>query len=248
MSAPGAHPTTAPAVPSTSPGRLPARSSPLFLLGVLLCAGGFLGAPFLIVGAPVERTMGMVQKIFYFHVPCAWVLLLSTLFCGGASLAYLFKGSQRGDRLAVAAAEVGVLFGACTLVTGPLWGRGAWGHYWVWDARLTSSLLLWLVLVAYLMARKYGGPGARKLGAALALFAAADVPLVYVSVNIWRTIHPTTEVVKTLAPGMRGPYWASVLLFLIFSGLLLALRYRLETARAALEELHLAVEDAEEST
>jgi heme exporter protein C len=117
----------------------------------------------------------------------------------------------------------------------------------VWDARLTTSLLLWLLLVAYLLARRYGGPGARKLAAALALFAAANVPLVYVSVRLWRTIHPTTEVVKTLGPGMRGPYWSSVLLFLSLAGVLLALRYRVERARAEVEELELAIEDAEEA-
>ena len=120
------------------------------------------------------------------------MLFLSTFACAAGSVAYLFKGSERGDWLAAAAGELGVVFGACVLVSGPLWGRKAWGVYWQWDARLTSSLLLFLILIGYMLARRYGGPGGRKLSAALALFAAVDVPLVYKSVDIWRTVHPQT--------------------------------------------------------
>src|SRR5438309_2334696 len=97
------------------------------LIASALAALGFLAVPGLIVSAPIEETMGIVQKIFYFHVPCAWMLFLSTFVCGGGSLAYLFKGSERGDRVAAASGELGVLFGLCVLVTGPLWGRKAWG-------------------------------------------------------------------------------------------------------------------------
>ncbi len=217
------------------------------LLGVLVAALGFLGIPFLILNAPVEQTMGIVQKIFYFHVPCAWALFLSTIVAGIASIFYLFKGSEKGDRVALCSAELGVLFGLCVLVTGPLWGRVAWGHYWKWDARLTSSLLLWLILGAYLLARKYGGPAAKRLAAALALFAAADVPLVYLSVKIWRTIHPETTVVSSLDPGMKAPFWLATLLFIVLWGVLLALRLRLENARAEAAALELAVEDSLEA-
>jgi heme exporter protein C len=221
--------------------------TPPMSAAAILTALGFLAAPFLIAGAPIEPTMGVVQKIFYFHVPCAWLLLMSTLVCAGGSVAFLFRGSERGDRVALASAELGVLFGACTLVSGPLWGRVAWGVFWTWDARLTSSLLLWLMLVAYLLARRYGGPGARKLAAALALFAAADAPLVYVSVNVWRTIHPKTTVVTSLGPEMRRVFLVSMLLFMVLWGVLMALRLRLERARGALAELELAYEDAREA-
>src|SRR3954466_14845364 len=135
------------------------------LAAALLAVAGFLVVPVLILSAPVEPVMGVVQKIFYFHVPCAIMMFLSTFVCAGGSLAFLFKGSERGDRLAAAAGELGVLFGTCTLVTGPLWGRKAWGVWWQWDARLTTSLLLFLMLIANLLARKYGGPGGRKLAA-----------------------------------------------------------------------------------
>ncbi|HXI61034.1 MAG TPA: cytochrome c biogenesis protein CcsA [Polyangia bacterium] len=208
-----------------------------------LAIGGFLVVPGLIVSAPIEPVMGVVQKIFYFHVPCAIMLFLSTFTCAGGSVAYLFRGSVRGDRVAAAAGELAVLFGACVLVSGPLWGRKAWGVYWQWDARLTSSLLLFLIMIAYMLARRYGGPGGKRLAAALALFAAVDVPLVYKSVDIWRTVHPQTTVVPSLDPRMRPAFWASFALIMLVWGLLLALRMRLEKARTALGELRLEMED-----
>jgi heme exporter protein C len=214
-----------------------------FTVAVLLAAAGFLLVPYLIVTAPVEPVMGVVQKIFYFHVPCAIMLFLSTFVCAGGSIAFLFKGSEKGDRLALAAAELAVLFGACTLVSGPLWGRKAWGVWWQWDARLTSSLLLVLMMVAYLIARRYAGPAGRKLAAALALFAAIDVPLVYKSVDYWRTVHPKTTVVPTLDARMRPAFWSAFLLMTVVWAVLLALRYRLEGSRAALAELRLDAED-----
>jgi heme exporter protein C len=214
-----------------------------FWICVVLSAIGFAGVPFLIEAAPREATMGFVQKIFYFHVPVAWLTFQGAFVCAAGSIAYLFKGSERGDRLAAAAAELTVLFGICTLVTGPLWARKAWGAWWQWDVRLTTSLLLWMIFVAYLFARKYGGPGARKLAAGLALFGAADVPLIYISVSIWRSIHPKTTVVPTLGPGMRGAFWLSFLVWTVFFFVLLELRLSLERSRAKLDQLHLAVED-----
>lgn len=216
---------------------------PRLSVALAIAAIGFLTVPILIVSAPAEPVMGLVQKIFYFHVPCAIMMFLSTFTAAGGSIAFLFKGSERGDRLALAAGELGVLFGACVLVTGPLWGRKAWGVWWQWDARLTSSLLLFLILNGYLLARRYGGPGGRKLAAALALFAAVDVPLVYKSVDVWRTVHPQTTVVPTLDPRMRPAFWASFALVTLTWGILLALRLRLEDARATLADLELLVED-----
>jgi heme exporter protein C len=213
------------------------------LAAAALAVAGFLIVPHMILSAPLEPVMGVVQKIFYFHVPCAIMLFLSTFVCAGGSVAYLFKGSERGDRLAAAAGELGVLFGLCTLVSGPLWGRKAWGVYWQWDARLTSSLLLFLILVGYLLARRYGGPGGRKLAAALALFAAVDVPLVYKSVDIWRTVHPKTTVVPTLDPRMKPAFWASFALITLVWGVLLIVRTRLEAARAELADLRLEQQD-----
>jgi heme exporter protein C len=213
---------------------------------VALSALGLLAAPQLILSAPREASMGFVQKIFYYHVPCAWITFLAAFVCAAGSAMYLFKNSEWGDRLAVSAAELTVLFGSCMLVTGPLWGRKAWGVYWVWDVRLTTALLLWVIFIAYLFARRYGGPGSRKLCAGLALFGAADVPLIYFSVSIWRTIHPKTTVVKSVLgePGMGLPFAFSMLTFTILFFALLEARIALERTRARVDELHLEAEDA----
>jgi heme exporter protein C len=222
------------------------KLKPTFLILAALSALGLLLAPQLIISAPREATMGFVQKIFYYHVPSAWVCFLGAFVCAFGSALYLFKGSELGDRIAVSAAELTVLFGLCVLVTGPLWARKAWGTWWQWDVRLTTTLLLWMIFIAYLFARRYGGPGAKKLAAGLALFGAADVPLIYFSVSIWRTIHPKTTVVKSVlnAPGMGMPFLVSMVSFTILFFVLLEMRMMLERARARVDELHLAAEDA----
>ena len=205
----------------------------------------FVGAPILISGAPTESTMGLVQKIFYFHVPSWIVMFLAVFICGFSSAIYLFKERPAADRLAVASAELAVLFGLMGLMTGPLWAIKAWGVWWQWDARLTMALILELIFIAYILLRTYGGPGSEKLAAGLALFGMANVPFVYISVNVWRTIHPTTNVVPTLsssAPGMFGPFvWCMVAFLVLFVAMLTA-RLRLEEQRSRLERLHLALE------
>ena len=200
-------------------------------------------APFLIIGAPYESTMGLVQKIFYFHVPSAVAMFLSAFVAGIASAVFLFGKRPHADRVALAAAELTIVFGLIVLVSGPLWARKAWGVWWQWDARLTSTLIMWLVFQAYLLLRRYGGPGSDKLSAAVAIFGAALVPFVYWSVNMWRTVHPTTNVVPTLAPSMRGPFLFCVLAFVCLYAVLLFTRVSLEVKRARLEQLYLALED-----
>ena len=215
----------------------------LFAPLAILVAAMFVYAPVLIVNAPYESTMGLVQKIFYFHVPSAMTMFMSAFVCGIASAVYLFGRRPGADRLAVAAAELTVLFGLIVLITGPLWARKAWGVWWQWDARLTSTLILWLIFQSYLLLRRYGGPGSDRLAAGVAIFGMANVPFVYWSVNVWRTVHPTTNVVPTLQPGMRGPFWFCVFAFVGLYVLMLAARAQLEARRAELEELYLAVED-----
>ena len=215
----------------------------VFVPLIALTALMFVYAPVMIAHAPYESTMGLVQKIFYFHVP-AWMAMFTAVFvCGVGSAVYLFRGQPAADRVAVAAGELTVLFGAIGLITGPLWGRKAWGVWWQWDARLTMALLLELIFVGYLLVRKYGGPGSDKLAAAMAIFGMANVPFVYVSVNIWRTVHPKTTVVPSLGPGMFGAFWFSALSFMLLFALLLTMRVHLEERRAALDRLYLAEEE-----
>ena len=214
-----------------------------FSPAAILCGLMFAVSPLLIANAPYESTMGLVQKIFYFHLPSAMTFLISGVICGIASLRFLFGGDPRHDRTAWAAAELTVLFGLLTLITGPLWARKAWGVWWQWDVRLTSSLMGWMVSVAYLLVRKYGGPGSDKLAAGLALFGMANVPFVYISVNYWRTIHPATSVVPTLPASMGLPLWWCLAAFLLFFTLMLRLRARLEEQRARLDDLYLSLDE-----
>ena len=216
--------------------------STLFAPASGLCAIMLAATPFVIASAPYESTMGLVQKIFYYHVPPAWLMMLAALVSGTSSGFYLFNRKLSWDRIAVASAELMVLFGAIVLITGPLWGRKAWGVWWQWDARLTSSLTTWMIFCAYLIVRRFGGIGSEKLAAGLALFGLVNVPFIYVSVNYWRTIHPTTNVVPTLPLSMGGPFWFCALTLLLLYILLMQLRIRLEDQRKQLDNLYLAVD------
>jgi heme exporter protein C len=211
----------------------------LFLPTTLLAAVMFVAAPWLIDSAPTESTMGFVQKIFYFHVPAWFVMFTAVFVCGIAGALHVFRRNAGADLVAVTAAEIAAVFGIIGLVTGPLWARKAWGVWWQWDARLTSALILELILIAYLLLRRYGGPGSEKLASGVALFGMANVPFVYWSVNVWRTLHPKTTVVPTLGPGMRGTFWWCVLAFMLLGGALFAARLRLERLRARVDDLYL---------
>jgi heme exporter protein C len=210
---------------------------------LIVAAVMFARAPFLIDAAPYEATMGLVQRIFYFHVPSAMMMFMSAFVCGTASAIFLAKRSPKADHVALAAAELVVVFGLIVLITGPLWARKAWGVWWQWDARLTSSLVLWLIFVSYLLLRRFGGPGSETLAGAVGVFGMANVPFVYWSVHIWRTIHPTTNVVSTLVPEMRLPFYWSAAAFAVFYLVILLTRVRLAAASATLEAAYAELED-----
>jgi heme exporter protein C len=210
---------------------------------LMVAAAMFAYAPVMIARAPFESTMGLVQKIFYYHAPAGMMMLLSAMICGVASAVYLWRRTPAADHVAMATAELTALFGLIVIVTGPLWARKAWGIWWDWDPRLTMSFVGWLISVSYLFVRRYAGPGSDKLAAALAVFGSANVPFIYVSVNVWRTMHPKTSVVPKLPPLMAGPFWFSAAAMLLLFLLLLTARVHLERQRAALDELYLAEED-----
>jgi heme exporter protein C len=203
----------------------------------------FLTAPLIIARAPYESTMGLVQKIFYFHMPPAMLMLFSAIFCGIVSMIYLVKRRPFHDWMAYAAAELTVLYGLIAMVTGPLWARKAWGVWWVWDSRLTMSFLLWMIFVSYLLLRRYGGAGSEMLAAGLAVFGMATSPFVYLSVNIWRTIHPLTTVVPTLPVDFALPLWYSFAGFLLLYTALMMLRMTIERQRTMLDQLYLESEE-----
>jgi len=211
----------------------------LFTAWSIAAAVMFAAAPYVIAGAPYESTMLLLQKIFYFHVP-SWIALGASLsVCGIASALYLFWDSTLADHFAVAGAELAAVFGVCGLATGSLWARKAWGVWWEWDAKLTMTLVLELVLIAYVLVRKYGGPGSEKLAAGMGMFGTVTAPFIYKSVDWWRTVHPKTSVIPTLEPSMYGPFLFCAMAFLLLFTLLLTLRVGLETARARLDRLFL---------
>lgn len=215
----------------------------LFAPLTVIAAAMFAYAPFMILDAPYESTMGLVQKIFYFHVPAGMTMFLAAFVSGIGSAVFLFTRKPWADRMAVSGAELAVVLGLIVLVTGPLWARRAWGVWWVWDPRVTSTFVMWMIFNAYLLLRRYGGPGSDRLSAAVALFGMVNVPFVYWSVNVWRTLHPKTSVVPTLPPGLRGPFWFCVVAFVLATTLLLMVRSQLEARRQELDALYLAVEE-----
>jgi heme exporter protein C len=193
-----------------------------------------------LVVAPTEKTMGDVQRIFYYHVPSAWTAFLLFTINFVASVVYLIHRSSAADALAVVSAEVGVVFCTVVLVTGPLWARPVWGIWWTWDVRLTSTLVLWLIYVSYLMLRRFSASGETPvLAAALAIFGALDVPLVYFSIWIFRTQHPQPVIGGggSIDPRMWHVLLINWAAFLCFALLICWSRYRLEVLKREVEEM-----------
>lgn len=193
--------------------------------------------------APTERTMGNVQRIFYYHVPSAWTAFLLFFANFLASVVYLIWRNQKADAVAAATAEVGVVFCTVVLVTGPIWARPVWGIWWTWDARLTTTLVLWLIYVSYLVLRRYStGTQTSVLAAALAIFGFVDVPIVYMTIRWFRTQHPSPVIgggsESGLDPSMWPPLLWNWLAFSMLAIILVAARYRLQRMEEAVEEQH----------
>lgn len=174
--------------------------------------------------APVEATLGLVQKIFYVHLPLAWWALISFFVVFLASVAHLWRRRPGADRLAAAAAEVGVLLSGLALVTGMLWARRSWGVWWTWDPRLTTTLIMWFVYAGYLVLRGLDLPPQRRatVCAVVGVAAFLDVPLVFISARIWRSIHPAVFASEGggLDPAMRLTAMTCVAAFgLLWAGL-----------------------------
>src|SRR6202045_3588040 len=192
-----------------------------------------------LVGAPTEQTMGDVQRIFYYHVPSAWTAFTLFLLNFVASILYLVRRNPAADIIALVSAEVGVVFCAVVLVTGPIWARPVWGIWWApGDIRLTSTLVLWLIYVSYLVLRRFSSSGQTPtLAAALAVFGALDVPLVYFSIWFFRTQHPQPVIGGggSMDPRMLHVLLISWTAFLCFAFLVCTTRYRLEVVKRDVE-------------
>ena len=144
------------------------------------------------IWAPTEINQGAVQRILYFHVPVAWGSMLGILIVSGSSIMYLWKKNEKWDRLAVASAEVGVVFGGLMLLSGVIWARPVWTVWWTGEAKLTTALILFFIYVAYLMFRAYFPPGAQRqrLSAVIGLIGAVNTPIIYFAANLWAIDHP----------------------------------------------------------
>jgi heme exporter protein C len=179
--------------------------------------------------APVERTMGVVQKVFYFHVASAWVGLLALTVVFAASIAYLMRRTERANNLALASAEIGTIFISCTLLTGPLWAYPIWNTWWTWDPRLTTTLVLWFMDLAYIALQGGGVSEDRKrLSAVYGIICFVNVPLVFFSTRWWRSIHPVviTSEGMALTPEMKVAMFFSVGVFSLLYLHLLRLRVK----------------------
>lgn len=214
------------------------KAFPVFALltAVLLSYALYLA----LIWAPTEQTMGNVQRIFYYHVPSAWTAFLLFLINFVASVWYLVRRNVKADIIALVTAEVGVVFCTVVLVTGPIWARPVWGIWWTWDMRLTLTLVLWLIYVAYLVLRRFSsGTQTPLMAAVLAVFGALDVPLVYFSIWYFRTQHPSPVIGRggSLDPRMWQVLMFNWLAFLCFAFLVCWSRYRLEKTKREVEEM-----------
>lgn len=181
----------------------------LMVFGFLALALMTLGQYTLWVYAPQERIMGVVQKIFYFHLPFAWWAFAAFLGVFVASILVLWTRREAWDLVAGALAEMGVLFSGLALITGSIWGRAAWNTWWTWDPRLSTTLVMWFVYAGYLVLRlaDTGGRGMR-VRAVLGIVAFLDVPLVFFSARLWRSIHPA--VFASQGGGLEPEMWTTV--------------------------------------
>ena len=210
------------------------------VLGIIAILNIAIGLYMALFYAPTEKTMGDVQRIFYFHVPSAWIGFLAFFVVFVASIMFLWKRDAKWDRVALSAAEIGVVFITLVLITGPIWAKQAWGVYWVWDARLTTSLILWMIYIGYLMLRATAeGERRARFAAVLAIVGFIDVPIIFVSVQIWRTMHPELLIGSDggLAPQMTQTLMVCLLSFTWLFAFLLIQRLRLEQARDQLNVL-----------
>ena len=198
--------------------------------------------------APEERTMGLIQRIFYFHVSCAWAGFTAFFLCFLGNLLYVWKREQKYDWLAVSGAEVGLAFTTVVLITGPIWAHPVWGIWWTWDARLTSTFVLWLLYVSYLLLRTLVEEPDRRalLSSLFGIFAFIDVPLVFFSIRWWRTQHPQPVIMggqgSGLDPTMRSVLFFSLFAMSVFMAFLVAERYALEKMQAETDFLAREVE------
>src|SRR5256886_5173170 len=218
------------------------------ILGTLSLIGMMVSIWMIFFYAPTDAIQGELQRIFYFHVPMAWLGMLGFVVVAIAGIGYLMRKDERWDWAARASAELGAFFITLALITGSIWAKTIWGTWWTWDARLTTTLVLWFIYIGYLMLRSYMGrtPASARAGAVLAIIGLIDVPIIYESVNWWRTLHP--QAVLPLGSSPQLPLEmlltlvvAFITFTLLFSFLMVQL-YQLEKMQTLAQQLRASVE------
>ncbi|MCZ6678407.1 MAG: cytochrome c biogenesis protein [Candidatus Poribacteria bacterium] len=209
------------------------------LIGILATLCLFMALYFVFSYAKVEATMLEVQKIFYFHVSSAFTVFIAFGVTCLFSILYLIKRKDRYDMIAVASAELGIVFCTIVLLTGPIWARYAWNTWWNWEARLTSTLILWLMYIAYFILRSALAEETKRVySAVLGIIAYLNVPIVYFSVEIWQgNLHPSTDTKMNLHPTMVKAWMISWLALSVLYVFLLVLRYQTERLKSQLETI-----------
>ncbi|MEO8841754.1 MAG: cytochrome c biogenesis protein CcsA [Kofleriaceae bacterium] len=204
-------------------------------------AGAHQGVDYLIdpdSGRLVQTSLFFSQRIFFFHVPFAFVLDTAVGVAGITSILFLWKHDPRMDDIAASATEIAVAFGAGVLATGMIWAKAAWGVWWQWEPRLTMSLLLWLILVGYVLVRKFAGPSADRVAAGMAIFGMVGVPFIYVMVG--QDSHPgsgSNGTVATLSPAILPAFWLAVATLMTWFVALVIVRVQATRAERELREL-----------
>jgi heme exporter protein C len=190
--------------------------------------------------APIEQVQGLVQKIFYVHIPAIIPMYLGFVLTAVGGIGYLRTRDERWDQLAISGAEVGVIFCTLMLVVGPIWAKPVWGHWWVWDLRLTSTLVLWFIYVAYLFLRglAFGSDAAKTFTSVYGIVGTAAIPFVYFAVDLAQgsTMHPSNPAREGLPPAMGQTAGAGMVAFVLVFAWLVARRMEV----AALEARELA--------
>ncbi len=201
--------------------------------------------------APQDTMQGPVQRVFYLHLPLAWIAYLAFFIVFVASIAYLIKRNRRWDQLARSSAEVGLVFTTLVIITGSIWGRPIWGTFWEWDARLTTTLILWFIYLGYFMVRAYVSDQERAMryAAVVGIIGFIDVPIIHMSVRWWRTLHPEPIVTQSGGPAMPDSMLytlgVSLVAFTLFFGYLVYQKLLIEQAKDQVADHNLAVADRE---
>ncbi len=231
---------------ATAPGKRirtwsPARDGLLVLSALLMALSLYM----IFMWAPTEQNLGVSQRIFYFHVPLGWLGMVSIVIVAFASIMHLLTGRERWDSLAHSTAEVGLIAATLIIVTGSIWAKPVWGVWWTWDAKLTTTLILWFIYVGYLMVKAYAPAGSqgRRFASVVALIGAIDAPIIYFATVWWRTAHPELNIGPLAESGgldsrMALTFLVSLVAFTVLYVHVLIERYSLKQTANDLDELH----------